>query len=82
MFNPLQTVLVLVDPRVWIEFGEELAKASPFLIPIYAAALQWICQDHCHSDRTVIAHQLMALDLTMMAFAVYSLVMPDRPQRV
>lgn len=75
MYNPLDDLRALLDPKMWAYASAELAKASPVLTPVYWTVLEWINAHH-HTARANVEvfRQLLALDLTLMAFCGYQLM--------
>jgi hypothetical protein len=57
-----------------------VAKASPLLIPAYWYLPDWINAFHQTANpRVAVLHQLISLDLTLMAFCCYQSVKPYLP---
>ena len=80
MFNRYQDLKALADPRNWLWFSTELAKASPILIPIYYSVFDWI-KTHHHNAHPLAetSHSLLALCLTLEVFCCYQIVKPYLP---
>ena len=77
MQNPLQTIAAAADPKVWIELSADLMKASPMLIPVYGASLEWL--NHAYPRYATKAPELlqwMALECALAVFGGYLIIKP------
>jgi hypothetical protein len=69
MFNIVEDLKELLYPRNWGMFLAEVMKASPILVTIYWGLVGRINSLHPHGAG--LANQLLAIDLTLLAFSTY-----------